>query len=811
MRRKKNGVLLRCKEKKSMYKNAYKKNKINEGDHKSLLFWFSMILVSIFLIVAPYQIALFNGNTITFEGPIYTHVMLGSILLFCLSLYIFFNWKQDNQVDYMSIFIWLIPISYLISFFQAVAHYPAKNMIFINLMLVALFLTGVLFAKSRIGSYVLAWLLLASSYSVVVFGFMNWFGLAKYNDAVMHDGTAIRLTSVFQYANSYTAYLLGIIFCSLLLTVHSKRWYITFLNSLILVPAVTSLFLTLSRGGLIAVPIILILILILISFHKQLLLNVYFVISIAASLTILNSLTMIGEKIYEEGNSTLSLQGISTLAVATIIASIIITVIHLSERYLNEKLNFKFSRFIFPVIIVIIGFISIMIVMKDHPVLNSLPENLANRIKSINSQESSIYLRSTFTKDALTVVEQAPVFGSGGGGWASLYESYKAYPYISRQAHNFFLQYAVEVGIVGLLVLLIILFSIYYRFISQFFKSKDKEPAKIYLIFYAMSISLIIHSALDFDMSYIYLAGLFFLCLGGLTAAVRGKSKFKLSLSGRWRKLYPGLITIVSLVMFFQTAQMVRGHSYFQEVSSLMNERKSFNEIANALDSAIRLNPHNSIYEGQRIALYTQAFEQTKDTNISNLLESYIQEARKYDPNNKILMDYEFYYYLKTDLDKAIALSHESLEKFPWEQKYYDQLINLYFQKGDQARTNNNKQQMIEYWAQSLNIYQRLNDKIAYLGTLPKGLDMQPFRTIAPTILAIGQIHYIQGEFAKASDVLRLGLSDDLNDSSTLMVTRWYLAALEKQNKEDPTIYQQLMNKDPNESQEVQKIVNLTF
>lgn len=57
-------------------------------------------------------------------------------------------------------------------------------------------------------------------------------GLGSYSDAVMTDANGLRLTSVFQYANSYAAFLIALLLCSIYLTVTSKNGYLHFFIAL---------------------------------------------------------------------------------------------------------------------------------------------------------------------------------------------------------------------------------------------------------------------------------------------------------------------------------------------------------------------------------------------------------------------------------------------------------------------------------------------------------------------------------------------------------------------------------------------------
>src|SRR5690606_24430542 len=114
------------------------------------------------------------------------------------------------------------------------------------------------------GHLILTYGLIGTGYMIVIFGFMNWFGDASffglknwsdvpeqvsrvYKDAVQVDSNGPRMASVFQYANAYASYLTGLLFCTLYLMVTANRRLILVISSLMLVPILLSLLLTLSR------------------------------------------------------------------------------------------------------------------------------------------------------------------------------------------------------------------------------------------------------------------------------------------------------------------------------------------------------------------------------------------------------------------------------------------------------------------------------------------------------------------------------------------------------------------------------------
>jgi hypothetical protein len=302
-----------------------KKEKLDtsvQAERKSIIYWLLMGIVIVFLVWAPFQKALFNGNTYEFERPIYSSLIWSSMIMFLISIYFFFFWKWKSNKDALSVFALLIPLTYLISLIPAASHYYATNMIYIQIMYAAFFIMGIYLAKNKLGNSILSTALMGSGYFIVLFGLMNWLGNGKfagslvswfselsngvYRDAVMTDSNGLRLTAVFQYANSYAAYLIVLMFSALFLVIKSRRWYTVLINSFLLVPIIISFFLTLSRGAIVVIPVILLIILFFLQLHRQIMFLVHMGIAFLASFAILQKITDAGLQLSKQPSSSVS-------------------------------------------------------------------------------------------------------------------------------------------------------------------------------------------------------------------------------------------------------------------------------------------------------------------------------------------------------------------------------------------------------------------------------------------------------------------------------------------------------------------------
>src|SRR5690606_9152383 len=192
--------------------------------------------------------------------------------------------------------------------------------------------------------------------------------------------------------------------------------------------------------------------------------------------------------------------------------------------------------------------------------------------------------------DAMKVVADYPLLGAGGGGWSVLYEQYQNNPYISRQAHSFFVQTMVEVGILGFIALIALILVVFYRYLKHYWSDRDSQPE--HFVFFILALSLLAHSAVDFDMSYMYYAGVVFFTLGVLGGTYKDITvipKFsKLNNSRSARVAVTGILACLSLLLLVQVYQeLVSTHLYKQSIDMAVRERKPLQELLIPLEKAI--------------------------------------------------------------------------------------------------------------------------------------------------------------------------------------------------------------------------------
>ena len=790
-------------------------NKIPE--HKSIIFWLIMCFVTVFMFVAPFYKGLFNGGEYSFERPIYIVLAWSAGALFIVALYLFNHWKLNNHKDVVALAIWLIPLCYLIPMFNAASYHLAMNELYIHIVYALFFLIGAYFSRNMLGAAVLQYGLIGSGYMLVIHGLLNWFGNVHYTHAVLEN----RLSGVFQYPNSYAAYLIGILVACLIISGKSKKWYTIIPNAFMLVPITVSILFTLSRGAMVIFPIAVLVYLLFIPWRRQLFELLYLVIAGVSSLAIYNKLTSIQLQLSQKYVGSVSLKGWTILIILSLCVAVIVYIIQkfiAIPLYLNFSTNklFKSSNAIIPLSFATVAIFGAYLFFGNNTLSDNLPDGIKQRIESLNSEDSSIASRGVFYKDSIKIANDYPFFGAGGGAWASLYDKYKSYPYSSRQTHNVISQVLVDTGIIGLAIFTLLIGYCWYLFVRYAIRQSSTDWNENWLIFPLFGLILLLHSVIDFDMSFVYLSSLVFLSLGMMVSVSVPEIKKQTARNSKtlvWGlKGYPVAITVIVVILFVNSMQAVRANTLFVRANDVARATHNYNEIIKPLDAAIKLQPNHSEYVLFKTNMLIQLYEQYKQEQYINEAATLLQGLQRTDPYNRRMIEEQYSLFIaKGEYDNALDWAQSKLDHFPWDINLYEKVITLNFDLGKQAEVQGATANKIwAYWNHALESLDQLNNKINEIHALPnnQGYTFE----ITPNIaLSIAQIYYIQGRFDNISALLKPVLSTNFDFTINRLTARWYLASLQKQNQNDDTLYDSLINKFPDEKQQIEAILANQF
>lgn len=785
---------------------------MKKSNSKSHFYFFSFtaLLISIYML---YNKALFNGGLINFDKPIYITELMVSLLFILVSILFY---KKVNELNVSLVLLMaFVPVSFFVSYFFAASSYMALNAIATSLFYFIVFILGLLIAKKSDHILTAAKVILYSGFGVVLFGLMNWFGNASlggllkwkdgsgrllnvFPDAVWMAADGPRLASVFQYSNAYAGYLIALLLASLITLVYGKNKWMVTLSSLMVVPIILSFFLTLSRGGLVMLPIVFIFILFLLKPFNQWRISIFAFLAFIVSLGILSPISNFGKQLQSNYNVRDYILGWLLVIAASVVFALLYW---LFTRYAESLMNriftryegLKFSLLYLPLVIIFAGAVLFYLLTSTN-LSNVFPDNIKTRIENINFGTETVQERGAFYVDALEIFLDYPAFGAGGGAWRALYAAYQDYPYISTQAHNFLMQYLVETGIFGFIVLLLILCIVFISFFRHVYREHRLHQKLDFgiLLFFIIAISLLAHSLIDFDMSFLYVSGLFFFSLGIVGSCVN--FSWKLSMKVK----HPSWIVIIPTTVAVLLSGMltISNANYHKSISSIQNN-KPLQKIIHPLNQAISIskNPH---YLALKLDIYRQVYSSTNNPDYLKEATRTIDNFRKYEPFDQLgfLRSISFYLSLN-DFDNAIRLADEAIHTFPWSILMYEQAILAYTQLG-------NFEQNHESWGTSMKLY---NDILDNKKSLNEQFLSQPYDITKLIAASIGQIYYFQEKYQESVTLMQSFVKPTNFTEDDRALLRFYLASSKKLNQDQTDLYNHFISVFPDEQSLIDKLV----
>jgi len=803
----------------------------------SLLQWAAILGTMLFFFIFPYQYGLFNGTTTGMDENLYEAMMYVGLLMIIMAFYLLFKWRPDNVLAILSLFVLLLPLVYYLASISPATKHAAVLTAQVTLILALFFVAGLFLSGERLTNIVIRYGVTIACYSIVVFGLLNMFGQVYYPDGIWFTNNEYRLSSVFQYPNTYAGFLISVLLIALF-GMTSTRERIPFLvHAAMAVPVLISMMLTFSRGGLIVLPFLLLLVLLCLRIADQIRFSIYLLIGGVSMLAVLGKIT----QIYLEISAIvqpkppadpslpptpaqpmsvwdqLPLQGWGLLLAGVLIFGSVVYWLHFSilpklDTRLAKLERLKFLSMYIPVAMLTVGIVAASLLMSSPALRSLLPVNIADRLANINFQQHSVLERMTFYRDALKVVQDFPLLGTGGNGWSAIYEQYQNNPYISKQAHSYIMQTLVEVGWVGMLLFAAFFVAVFTLYIKCMRHDRDSQARTF--PFFLLAAAILVHSTIDFDMSYAYLGCLVFFSLGAMLAPYRDRLAVPaLSSPGKpyIRFVYPAILLVLSVTLVTSGIRAYSGIQNFKESINIARQNpNSLNEALVPLDRALKADPRNPAYVLLKADWLTQVYHQTGDKSYldrSTVLLDGLIEFEPYD-NELILAKYRN---LKDrgEYNHAVEMLEEGIRKFQWDINFYEAAILELSQEGlrlketDAAAAAARRTRAIE-------LYHEVLRRMELLKELPEEQMQGRNFTITRYIRsAVGIVYFEEKDYLHAVEILEPLQAEDFKDPIIRGGMRYYLASLDKLGQNNENVLNRLIAVDENEKMAVQELISV--
>ena len=297
---------------------------------------------------------------------------------------------------------------------------------------------------------------------------------------------------------------------------------------------------------------------------------------------------------------------------------------------------------------IIIALILIFSILNISLIINS---SMATRLTDYFTNFDSTDLRFTYYNDALKIITKSIpnlLFGIGGNGFRTAYETIQSTEYISLEVHSFFMQVLVESGISGLVSIIAVIVYIMKKFENNIYK--------------LMLIALLIFSTFDVFLTYTFmlfvLAILFGMCVDKVEkVSIKSKAGYVI------------LFTIVFGITLCGTIAAVIQPLKVDNLNNTLDEQES---IIKQCEISLKFDPYDLDYINNYIVacrtyldimdirkeIYGEENLEKRYEIITKIEDSIINEL-KYEKNNKYVVEDALHYTVKY-LDYLVAINYNS-------------------------------------------------------------------------------------------------------------------------------------------------------
>ncbi len=388
--------------------------------------------------------------------------------------------------------------------------------------------------------------------------------------------------------------------------------------------------------------------------------------------------------------------------------------------------------------------------------------------------------RSIFYKDALSMILDRPYLGWGGGGWKEAYRTYQSYLYVSSQVHSYYVQVALETGILGIIALIGIWVSFFITSFRAYFSRQDHETRLLVWTVTMAALLIGLHAAIDLDLSLSALSLVLF-SMFGITRAIgiysrdpeKNPDKNK-SYKPLNYKIFLGF-TIPTVLIIVCTSCLAASNSFASQADKyLVNQDIEPGTVY--LQKAIAYNPLKAELHFNLSQVYKyqgKAEESLAEARIS-------VDNSKYNPENHMNLAKQYRYLGR--VKEAVDCSEKAVRLAPYMIESYEGLAGVYLTAGINELGVGNLETAKMYFDNTVKIPATLDEKMGSLDDERKKLWKDaPYLAPTPEILVkLGAARYFLRDWDAAESNLLEALKND-NTSEEAML--WLCILKDKQGK----------------------------
>jgi tetratricopeptide (TPR) repeat protein len=328
-----------------------------------------------------------------------------------------------------------------------------------------------------------------------------------------------------------------------------------------------------------------------------------------------------------------------------------------------------------------------------------IPNDIAKKVNEISLKTESSWERLVFIKDGLKMFNDYFLTGTGSKGWGLLYTKYQSYGYVSMEPHNYYLQTAIESGLLGIISLVALLVCLVIAGTKLYIRKHENPYYLVGLM--SMLFELFAHAFLDFDFSLFSMFLVLTASMGWLSSAA-AQSGVLVVKANKGKSLLNYFVLTISIILVIVSTTMYSGILNGAKGASLI--KTDTQKAKEQYESAIRKNYYNSAHlmdYGQILAIETR---DSKDKATVERIYKYYKEVEKNDPYEVKYYRVMIKFYSKYGyFNDASALAHKLIEVQPLKPESYElkadlnyQLMNYYLTKKNYKEALNCNDNILE-------------------------------------------------------------------------------------------------------------------
>ena len=383
--------------------------------------------------------------------------------------------------------------------------------------------------------------------------------------------------------------------------------------------------------------------------------------------------------------------------------------------YLSLVISFIFMLLLFAIsrrkrlfnenkIIFIIILTAMVIIVSLFVIPTSLNEK-GTVLSTIKERVSISQLGSEFTtgrraaiwKYTILMIKDYPLLGSGIGSFQYNSLRYQAkffdqgdnralYPYgVADKTHNEYLQLAAELGIIGLIIFIWLIFAYFYYGLKILKREKERYKQGVIIGLMGSIMAFLIDSIFWFPLHHSFTSSLFWLCLGLLvvmgskedTAVYKSEPNKKITNTKNDIYQFKPLLficiilltTVLSTLVFRPFIARIYWYNGFKEI-----EKENWDNAIKIYEEALRWDP----YLGP---IYYDIGKILQNKNLYGAARKYLEEAEKYIDHPDLPLDLAIIYLKNGMLDEAAIKLKQAISYQPDEKSMlplYAELGNVY-------------------------------------------------------------------------------------------------------------------------------------